>query len=193
MGASDSAAAMRSNIPPLVGTASVLLSFGLLSFVIFGAVQGQEQPEEVPVPTGAHPLEEFGPEDLPTTPMHTFQVTRKDLLADVAIDCSRAAPRLVIRATEPLPAGATIEVKPMSETVMDADGITGRRYPVGDTHMITVSEQAAAVETDLSADMLAPADLDTLSVIVRVARDGGVVQSNILRVAAAEARCEVSS
>ncbi|MEX0786531.1 MAG: hypothetical protein WD939_07840, partial [Dehalococcoidia bacterium] len=148
----------------------MLLFFALLSFVIYGAVQGQEEPGEIPAPRGTDPLEGFGPEDLPLTPMLSYEVEGRNLLTEVTVDCASANPRLVIRARESLPAGATIEIRPMTEAVLNADGITSRWSSVGDPQLVSLSQAASIVETDLSGPVLAPAEFAILSVFVRFAQ-----------------------
>ncbi len=184
---------MKRRLPPVLGTLSVLIFVALLGATVYGVVQGQEGATEEPRPPGPHPLDGFGPEDIPLTPFTLQEVEGRNLLEEVTVDCTGATPRVVIRAREPLPAGATIKIKPMSSGVPEPDGITSRWYPVGDPQLLSLSEPASIVETDLSASILAPAEFAKLSVSATFAQpDGSLIQSNIVHVPAAEARCQMN-
>lgn len=141
---------MRRKIPRVAGTVSVLGFAALLGFIFFSIVQGQEAPKEEERPPGLHPLEGFGPEDLPATPNnampHEFSVEIG--IDEVEIDCTSGSPRLKLRTREPLPPGAEVVVAPRGSPIERPSG--SLRYPAaGESQRIGVPEAASVVDAEL--------------------------------------------
>ena len=176
----------------VLGTASVVVFFVLLGFIVFNVVQGQEEPEEEPRVPGPHPLDGFGPEDIPLTPYTQLEIEGRNLLEEVTVDCSGGTPRLLIQAREPLPAGAMIRLRRLAVPIPDPGGFVARYPPVGEPELVSLAQAAASVGIELSPSIVT-GDFDSFSVSVRFTEPGGgVVASNILRLPAADVRCSAT-
>lgn len=181
---------MTRKIPRVAGTVSVLVFAALLGFIVFSIVQGQEAPKEEERPPGPHPLEGFGPEDLPANPssatIHEFSVEIG--IEDVKIDCTSGSPRLKLRTREPLPPGAEVAVAPRGSPIERANGRL--RYPsAGDRQHIDVPEAASVVDVGLP-QAIASGDYEHLAVWVRApGRPGTELISVTVLLDSAEVRC----
>lgn len=185
---------MRGMLSPILGALSVLVFVGLAGFLVYDAVEGQEAVVEEPRGTGPHPLEGFGPEDLPATPFTLGEeVEVRNLLDEVTVDCSSGAPRLRLRATEELPAGTNVRISVHAAGVPRPSGMN--TYPhIGEPQLASLSDSTDGALIALSPSILtvdaAPLDAELLMVYVSFREpDGRLIESNVARLPFADVRC----
>ena len=141
------------------GRVSVVLFVTLLSVVIFGVVQGQEEEREAPRPPGPHPLEGFTQEDVPPSPLIPMmdQVLTGMLIQAGSIGCRNGVAHLTLEfvAENQLIADVQVSVVPVSSPHERPSG--GLEYPAaGEVQRYPL----ALISTDeLSAEVVLPEQL----------------------------------
>ena len=133
---------MPRTIPRTAGLVSVVIFGGLLGFLVFGMVQGQEIKEVPARPTPlvleiARPdspsLAEYRelpvPEALSSPALFPHEKNRKDLQVAMSLKveyeqfaCIDGSPRLLFRIPEPLPPGAMVYIRPIGERILESPG-----------------------------------------------------------------------
>ena len=164
---------MPRTIPRMAGVISVVIFgglLGLLGFLVFGMVQGQEIKEVPARPTPlvleiARPdspsLAEYRelpvPEALSAPALFPHEKNRKDLQVAMSLKveyeqfaCIDGSPRLLFRIPEPLPPGAMVYIRPTGERILESPG-SGSYGRIDAAYESPIPSGVAAIQVDIAS------------------------------------------